>query len=383
MKNIKKAQLKVDYLIVGAGITGSIFAHEATKLGKKVLVIDKRKHIGGNCYTENKDGIDVHIYGPHIFHTSNKKVWDYINKFTDFNNFINSPLAMVNNNLYNLPFNMNMFYQVFNERNPDKIKKIIESEKSSFKDVKPRNLEEQSKKLVGETIYNLFIKGYTEKQWGRSCTELRPEIIKRLPVRYTFNNNYFNDIYQGIPIKGYTEIFKKLLNGINLQVNTEFKDIKNKVDFTHCIYTGPIDEFFNYEFGELDYRTLKFDHHVKNVSNYQGNAVINYNDAKVPYTRIVEHKHFNLTPEILQIKKTHVTYEYSETFNKNIHNTRYYPTGGAKNQNIFKKYLKKSKTEKYKNITFCGRLGSYKYYDMDDCIEEVLNLTSKNMLLKY
>tara|TARA_R110001592_G_scaffold17922_1_gene75020 strand:+ start:5297 stop:6397 length:1101 start_codon:yes stop_codon:yes gene_type:complete len=357
---------KVDYLIVGAGFYGSILAYNAKKKGYKCLVIDKRNHIAGNCYTSTKDNIDFHKYGPHIFHTDDKEVWEFINKFTEFNNYINSPLAVYKNKLYNLPFNMNTFYQLFNTYNIDEINAILIKEKEKYKNINPSNLEEQALKLVGDTVYNTLIKGYTEKQWGRNCTDLPAFIIKRLPVRYTFDNNYFNDRFQGIPINGYTPIFEKLLEGIEVKLDTTYKEIKDKIQYKKLIYTGMIDEFYDFCFGKLEYRSLNFKHKTLDTKNYQGNAVINYTEKSIPYTRIIEHKHFNKTKES---DKTIISYEYSEEYNGT--NDAYYPIGLNKNKIIYNKYKELSKENP--DIIFGGRLGDYAYYDMDDIIRKALD----------
>ena len=352
-----------DYLIVGAGFYGSICAHELTKSGKKVLVIDNRSHIGGNCYTENKDGINIHQYGAHIFHTSNKEVWEWINQFVNFNNYINSPVANYKDELYSLPFNMWTFIKLWEITSPQEAKEMIERQSKHIGE--PNNLEEQSIKLVGKDIYNKLIKGYTEKQWRKPCTELPKEIIKRLPVRFTFNNNYFNDTYQGIPIGGYTQIFEKLLDGIDIKLNCDyFKDKLPKHD--KVIYTGPIDKFFNYKHGELEYKTVRFKHYKIDTDNFQGNAVVNYTDLMVPYTRIIEHKHF----EFVDTPSTWVSYEYPTEYKAGI-TEPYYPVNDEENN---KKYLKyKEEADKLDNVHFGGRLAEYKYYDMHQVIESALN----------
>jgi UDP-galactopyranose mutase len=355
--------MKYDFLIVGAGLSGSIFAYEANKKNYNCLVIDKRDHIGGNCYTEKIENITVHKYGPHIFHTSNEKIWNYINQFTKFNNFINSPKAFYKNKLYSLPFNMNTFYELW------KIKTPLEAKNKFFNsNYEPLNLEEQAIKLVGKDIYKILIKGYTEKQWGKSCKELPPEIIKRLPVRFTFNNNYFNDKYQGIPENGYTEIFKKLLENIEVKLNTKYN---SNIQAKKIIYTGPIDEYFNYFFGNLEYRSLKFETEVLNIDNFQGNAVINYTEKKIPYTRIIEHKHFEFGNQ----PKTVITKEYSITPNQ--YDDVYYPINTIENNKLLEKY--KEKARNYPNIIFTGRLGEFKYLDMDKIIENTLNLCEKEL----
>jgi UDP-galactopyranose mutase len=353
-----------DFLIVGAGLAGSIFAYEASKKNYKCLVIDKRPHIGGNCYTKEINGIIVHKYGPHIFHTSDNEVWNYINQFTTFNNFINSPKAIYKNKLYSLPFNMNTFYELWGCKTPrEAAKKIKKSSKS------PRNLEEQAISLVGSKIYKTLIKGYTEKQWGKPCKELPSEIIKRIPVRFTFNNNYFEDTYQGIPKNGYSEIFEKLLKDVDLKLACKYdKTIKaNKI-----LYTGPIDEYFEYCYGRLEYRSLLFDSEMLEIDNFQGNAVINYTDKKIPYTRIIEHKHFS--PEN-KSNITIITKEYSITpsYNDDV----FYPVNTKKNNKILEFYQQRA--EDCKNVIFTGRLGLFKYMDMDKVIKHTLELCKKEL----
>ena len=358
-----------DYLIVGAGLYGSICAYELKRLGYNVLVIDKRDTIAGNIYTENIEGINVHKYGAHIFHTSNKDVWNYINQFAEFNNYINSPIARYRSELYNLPFNMNTFTKLWSDvYTPEDAKSKIESEKAKYHIDTPSNLEEQAINLVGTTIYEKLIKGYTAKQWGRPCTELPPFIIKRLPVRFTFDNNYFNDRYQGIPIGGYTSIIEHMLEGIEVRLNTNYFDYKEELDTIskNIIYTGPIDEYFNYKFGALEYRTVRFETEVLNTSNYQGNAVVNYTDYDVPYTRIIEHKHFEFDSTS---PKTVISKEFSTTWK--LGDEPYYPVNNDKNNELYLKY--KAEADKLSNVHFGGRLGEYKYYDMDKVIVEALN----------
>lgn len=357
---------KYNYLIVGAGLYGSIFAYEMNKMGKKCLVIDKRNHIGGNIYTEELEGINVHKYGAHIFHTSNKKVWEYINQFCKFNNYINSPIANYKGEIYNLPFNMNTFNKLWGVVTPSEAKEKIEEQKKEFGIIDPKNLEEQAISLIGKDIYEKLIKGYTEKQWGRKATELPSFIIKRLPVRFSYNNNYFNDLYQGIPNGGYTSIVKKLLFGVEVLLNEDFfkkreyyENIAEKI-----IFTGMIDEYYNYCFGELEYRSLKFEEEVLNIDNFQGVAVMNFTDIETPYTRIIEHKHFEFGNQ----NKTIITREYPKEWKKG--DEPYYPINNEKNNNIYEKYKKLS--EKDTNVIFGGRLGTYKYYDMDKIIEKVL-----------
>ena len=359
---------KYDYLIVGAGLYGSIFAYEMNKKGKKCLVIDKRNHIGGNIYCENIDGINVHKYGAHIFHTSNKEVWEYINKFCEFNNYINSPIANYKGEIYNLPFNMNTFNKLWGVVTPEEAKAKIEEQKKEFSIIEPKNLEEQAISLIGKDIYEKLIKGYTEKQWGRKATELPAFIIKRLPVRFTYDNNYFNDRYQGIPIGGYTKIIEKMLDGIEVKLNTNFFD--NREYFENIaekiVFTGMIDEFYNYKFGKLEYRSLRFETKILDKENYQGNAVVNYTEREIPYTRIIEHKHFEFGKQ----EKTVITKEYPSEWKEG--DEPYYPVNDEKNNKLYEKY--KEVAEKEENVIFGGRLGEYKYYDMDKVIEEVLKI---------
>ena len=357
-----------DYLIVGAGLFGSIFAHEMTKNGKKCLIIERRDHIGGNVYTELQENINVHMYGAHIFHTNNKDVWDYINQFADFNRYTNSPVANYNGELYNLPFNMNTFYQMWGVKTPEEAKAKIDEQKAESNIEYPQNLEEQAISLIGRDIYEKLVKGYTEKQWGRKCDELPAFIIKRLPVRYTFDNNYFNDLYQGIPIGGYTKIIEKMLVGIEVKLNTDFFDDKEKwLNIADkIIFTGMIDQYYDYCYGELEYRGLNFEFETLEMENYQGNAVINYTDAETPFTRIIEHKHF----ECSDSPKTIITREYPKTWMKG--EEAYYPLNDEKNSELFKKYLELAKKED--KIIFGGRLGMYKYYDMWQVIVEALKL---------
>lgn len=358
----------IDYLIVGAGLFGSICAYELNKRGYKVEVIDKREHIGGNIFTKNIEGINVHVYGAHIFHTSNKKIWEYINQFAEFNNYVNSPIAIYKDELYNLPFNMNTFSKLWNIKTPDEAKECIERERKLFYKENPSNLEEQAINLVGKTIYEKLIKGYTAKQWGKKCTELPAFIIKRLPVRFTYDNNYFNDRYQGIPIGGYTKIIEKMLQGISVKLNTNFFDNKDEYmkNSKKIIFTGPIDEFFSYQFGELEYRSIRFEHEILNEINHQGNAVVNYTDYDVPFTRIIEHKHFEFDTNS---KKTIISKEYSSSWKKG--DEPYYPVNDEKNGNLYEKYLELAK--KQDKVYFGGRLGQYRYFDMDDVIESALN----------
>ncbi len=363
-----------DYLIVGAGLFGSTFAYEAVKKGKKVLVIEKRNHIGGNLYCEKIENINVHKYGAHIFHTDNKKIWNYINQFVEFNRYTNSPIANYKGKLYNLPFNMNTFYQLWGVKTPSEAKKKLEEQREPYKDLKPSNLEEQALYLGGPDIYNTLIKGYTEKQWGRSAKEIPAFIIKRLPFRFTFNNNYYNDTFQGIPIGGYNVLFEKLLHGSTVKTGVDY--LKNKQHYdslaSRILYTGKIDDFFKNKYGKLEYRSLFFDTKTQNIENYQGNAVVNYTDKEVPYTRIIEHKHF----EFGQQKKTVITKEYPHEYS--IDKEPYYPINDIQNDKLYGKYeeLTKMITDKY---IFGGRLANYKYYDMDDSIEMALKLVQKEL----
>ena len=363
--------MKYDYLIVGAGPFGAVFAYEAKKRGKRVLVIDKRSHTGGNMYCEKVEGINVHKYGAHIFHTSNKEVWDYVNQFCTFNNYINSPIANYKDEIYNLPFNMNTFNKLWGVVTPQEAKEKIENQVKESNITEPKNLEEQAISLVGKDIYEKLIKGYTEKQWGRRCTELPAFIIKRLPVRYTYDNNYFNDKYQGIPEGGYNVIFDKLLEGIDVELNVDFFDKKGellqKVD--KIVFTGMIDQYFDYQYGVLEYRSLRFEHETLDEENHQGNAVVNYNEREVPYTRIIEHKHF----EFGKHPKTVITREYPAEWK--LGDEPYYPVNNEKNAEIFKKYQELA--EKEKNVIFGGRLADYRYYDMHHVFERVLEVVKE------
>lgn len=362
--------MKYDYLIVGSGLYGSICAYELTKSGKKVLVIDSRNHIGGNCHTEKRDGINIHTYGPHIFHTSNEEVWKWVNQFVDFNNFILSPVAHYEGKLYSLPFNMWTFNQLWGVTTPEEAKQRIEEQSSEVDE--PKNLEEQAIKLVGKDVYEKLIKGYTEKQWRKPCDQLPKEIIKRLPVRFTYNNNYFNDKYQGIPIGGYTQIFEKLLDGIDVKLGVDyFTDELPKHD--KVIYTGPIDRFFDYKYGELEYKTTRFEHnHFTDKSNYQGAAVVNFTDKKIPYTRILEHKHFEFT----DTPTTWVTIEYPTEYKAGV-TEPYYPVNDEENNKKYQQY--KLAADDLENIHFGGRLAEYKYYDMHQVIESALNYIKKEI----
>lgn len=367
-----------DYLIVGAGLFGAVFAHEAKKKGKKVLVIDKRSHIGGNIYTEDVNGIQVHKYGAHIFHTSNKEVWDYIQQFAEFNRYTNSPVAVYKGELYNMPFNMNTFNKMWGVTTPQQAQAEIDRQKAEIKG-EPKNLEEQAISLVGRDIYEKLVKGYTEKQWGRKATELPAFIIKRLPVRLVYDNNYFNDKYQGIPIGGYTKIIEKMLDGIEVRLNTDY--FENKAELTamanKVLFTGMIDQYYNYEYGELEYRSLRFEtEDLPDVSNYQGNAVVNYTEYEVPYTRIIEHKHFEFGCQGgNETNHTVITREYPAKWQKG--DEPYYPMNDSKNNELFAKY--KALADKEENVIFGGRLGMYKYFDMHNVIAEALSCAKENL----
>ncbi len=357
---------KFDYLIVGAGLFGSVFAYEATQRGKKCLVIDKRNHIAGNIYTENIEGINVHKYGAHIFHTSDKAIWEYVNRFVDFNNFINSPIASYKDELYNLPFNMNTFSKMWGIKTPAEAKAIIAGQIANLNIGEPQNLEEQALKLVGTDVYEKLIKGYTEKQWGRPCTELPAFIIKRLPLRFTYDNNYFNDRYQGIAIGGYTQIIEKMLAGSDVKTDTDyFEFIKENPDIAEkTVFTGQIDEFFGYRYGALGYRSVRFENEILDTDNYQGNAVVNFTDREVPYTRIIEHKHFEFGKQ----EKTVISREYSAEWQPGIE--PYYPINDKANNALYEKYKALAATRP--DVIFGGRLGQYKYYDMDKVIAAAL-----------
>lgn len=355
-----------DYLIVGSGLFGSVFAYEATKRGKKCLVIDKREHLGGNIYCENIEGINVHKYGAHIFHTNDERIWNYVNQFGEFNHYVNSPVAVAKGKLYNLPFNMNTFYQLWGTKTPEEAKKEIDKQIKEFGTETPSNLEEQAISLVGKDIYEILIKEYTEKQWGKKATELPNFIIKRLPVRFTFDNNYFNDRYQGIPVGGYNTIIEKLLEGIECRKNTDYFNDRENFDklAEKIVFTGRIDEFFDYEYGMLEYRSLRFETEVLDKENHQGNAVVNYNDKEYPYTRIIEHKHFEFGKQ----KKTVITKEFPQTWTKN--NEAFYPVNDKENQDKYNLY--KQRAEKTGHVIFGGRLAEYRYYDMHQIIASSL-----------
>ena len=376
---IEKKKLKdkpqYNYLIVGSGLYGSIYARELTDRGYRVLIVEKRNHIGGNIYTENVEGINVHKYGAHIFHTNNKKVWDFVNKFVTFNRYTNSPIANYKGELYSLPFNMYTFNKMWGVVTPEQAKEIITEQRKEI-DHEPRNLEEQAISLVGRDIYEKLIKGYTEKQWGRDCKDLPSFIIKRLPVRFTYDNNYFNALYQGIPVGGYTKLIDKLLEGIEVRLNIDYLQNRNELNelSDHIIYTGPIDAYFDYKFGHLEYRSVCFETELLDIDNYQGNAVVNYTDRETPYTRIIEHKWFEFGKDINgnDISKTVVSKEYSSEWR--IGDEPYYPVNDEKNNNLYKQY--KDLADKEDKVLFGGRLGEYKYYDMDQVVEKAIEKLS-------
>ena len=371
---------KYDFLIVGAGLFGCMFAHLATQRGKKCLVIDKRPHLGGNLYCEQREGIHVHRYGAHIFHTNSKRVWDFVNSIVEFNRYTNSPVANYKGQLYNLPFNMNTFYQMWGVTTPAEAQaKLDEQRAEAVAKMKaegidePRNLEEQALVLIGRDIYERLIKGYTEKQWGRKCIELPAFIIKRLPVRLVFDNNYFNNTYQGIPIGGYNKLIDGLLDGVETQVNTDFFDDRDKWKGVadKIVYTGKIDEYFNYALGKLEYRTVRFETEVLNTANYQGNAVVNYTEAEVPYTRIIEHKHFEMFgSDVDKNPKTVISREYSTEWSPGMQ--PYYPVNDSRNSELYARY--KALADKEENVIFGGRLAEYKYYDMAPIVDKVLSM---------
>jgi UDP-galactopyranose mutase len=360
-----------DYLVVGAGLFGAVFAHEAALRGKKVKVIEKRDHIAGNIYTHEVDGIQIHQYGAHIFHTSDKQIWDYVNQFATFNRYTNSPVANYKGKMYNLPFNMNTFNELWGTKTPQEAMNKIAEQKSAAKITdQPKNLEEQAISLVGTDIYQKLVKGYTEKQWGQKATDLPAFIIRRLPVRYTYDNNYFNDTYQGIPIGGYTQIVEKMLDHPQIDVETgvDFFDNKEKYlkDYPRVIFTGMIDQYFNYQLGELEYRSLRFESEELSVDNYQGNAVVNYTDAETPFTRIIEHKHFEFGKG--DKNKTVITREYPVDWQRG--DEPYYPVNNKRNNGLYKQYTELAKQEG--NVVFGGRLGQYRYYDMHQVIHAAL-----------
>lgn len=363
-----------DYLIVGAGLFGATFAQQMNLRGKKCLIIEKRNHIAGNVYTEEQEGIQVHKYGAHIFHTSNKEVWEYLNSFVEFNRYTNSPIANYQGKFYNLPFNMNTFYQLWGVKTPEEAQRKIEAQRVEYNHIKePKNLEEQALVLAGKDIYEKLIKGYTEKQWGRPATEIPAFIIKRLPFRFTFDNNYFNDLYQGIPIGGYTKLVEAMIEGIEVKLNTNYIDNRDYWDSVadKIVYTGKIDEFFGNCYGRLDYRGLRFDNELLDTPNFQGNAVVNYTEKDVPFTRIIEHKHFEFGTQ----PKTIITREYPLDVSEN--DEAYYPINDVKNQEKYQQY--KELAESKKNVIFGGRLAEYKYYDMHQVVESALKRAKEQM----
>lgn len=376
--------MKYDYLVVGAGLFGAIFAYEANKAGKKVLVIDRRPHVGGNIYTEEVEGIQVHKYGAHIFHTSDKEVWDYIQQFAEFNRYTNCPVARYKDELYNLPFNMNTFSKMWEIKTPEEAKEIIDRQIKEAGIKEPANLEEQAISLVGRDIYEKLIKGYTEKQWGKRASELPSFIIRRLPVRYVYDNNYFNDQYQGIPIGGYTQIIEKMLEGVEVRLGVDFFEDREilESEADHIVFTGMIDAFYDYCYGELEYRSLRFETETLDMENYQGNAVVNYTEYEIPYTRIIEHKHFEYgcqggygntgTPAI---QKTVITREYPAAWEKGAQ--PYYPMNDEKNNALYERY--RELAEKEEHVIFGGRLGMYRYYDMHQVIAEALKCVKENL----
>lgn len=362
---------KYDYIIVGAGLYGAVFAEQAIKRGKRCLIVDRRSHIAGNCFTEKIAGIDVHRYGAHIFHTNNENVWSYVNNFAEFNGFINSPIAVYRGRVFNLPFNMNTFYSMWGTITPEEAAKKIEEQRLEAGINIPSNLEEQAISQVGKDIYSTLIKGYTEKQWGRKCAELPSSIIKRLPVRFTYDNNYFNARYQGIPIRGYTEMIRNMIDGAEVQLNTDFLKDRERLEglADSIIYTGPIDEYFNFKYGRLNYRTVRFETKVLNKKNFQGVAVVNYTESEIPFTRIIEHKHFTN----VDTEKTVISYEFPLEWTGE--SEPYYPVNDEKNIALFLKYQALARV--HNNIHFGGRLGTYRYYDMDKVIELAMSDAQK------
>ena len=364
---------KYDYLIVGAGLTSAVFAHEAAKLGKTCLVIDRRDHIAGNVYTKEVEGINVHVYGAHIFHTSLEPVWRYVNQFAEFNNYVNSPVAVYKDELYNMPFNMNTFSKMWGVRTPDEAKAKIEEQKAAEAIDEPQNLEEQALSLVGRDIFEKLVKGYTEKQWGRDCKDLPASIIKRLPVRFIYDNNYFNDRWQGIPMGGYTQMVEKMFGDTEIRLGVEYKDlIVQEPDIAErTVYCGPIDEFFDFKLGNLEYRSLRFETEVVDEENWQGNAVVNYTEREVPWTRIIEHKHFEYGTQ----PKSVITREYPATWEPG--EEPYYPINDERNTALYAEYAKLAEQEG--DIVFAGRLGGYKYYDMDKAIDAAFDLVKAEL----
>ncbi|MGN0308292.1 MAG: UDP-galactopyranose mutase [Lachnospiraceae bacterium] len=370
--------MQFDYLVVGAGLFGAVFAHEAKKKGKKVLVIDKRNHIGGNIYTREVEGIQVHQYGAHIFHTSNRRVWEYVNQFAEFNRYTNSPVARYKDELYNLPFNMNTFFQMWGVKTPEEAKAKIKEQIQEAGISEPKNLEEQAVSLVGKDIYEKLVKGYTEKQWGRKAEELPAFIIKRLPVRFVYDNNYFNDAYQGIPVGGYTALIENMLQGIEIRLNTDFLALREAFEgmAEKIIYTGMIDQYYDYCYGELEYRSLHFETEIREEENYQGNAVVNYTEYEIPYTRIIEHKHFEFQCQSsIENPKTVITREYPKLWHRG--EEPYYPMNDEKNNEIYARYRRKAEQEE--KVIFGGRLGMYRYFDMHQVVEEALKCTEQEL----
>ena len=363
--------MKYDYLIVGAGLYGAVVAHEAVAKGRSCLVIDKREHIAGNIYTREVEGLQVHEYGAHIFHTSDKKIWDYVNRFAEFNNYINSPVAVFKDELYNLPFNMNTFSKMWGIRTPQEAKEKIAGQIAGLGIMEPKNLEEQALSLVGEDVYRKLVKGYTEKQWGRDCTELPAFIIKRLPLRFTYDNNYFNDRYQGIPAGGYTAMVERMLKGVEVKLGVDYLEHRAEFDgmADRVVYTGQIDRYFDYCEGVLAYRKVRFEQEILDCDNYQGNAVVNYTEREVPYTRIIEHKHFEFGTQ----PKTVISKEYPGEWQKG--EEPYYPVNDEKNNAVYEAYKKLA--EKERHVVFGGRLGEYRYYDMDKVIGRALETAGK------
>lgn len=366
---------KYDYVIVGAGLFGAVAAYRLKRAGRRSLVVDRRCHAGGNIYCERVEGINVHKYGAHIFHTTNKRVWDFVNSFVEFNRYTNCPIANYKGKLYNLPFNMNTFYQMWGTQTPQEAMEILDRQRAEAKTLlngrEPQNLEEQALSLIGKDIYETLVKGYTEKQWGRTCVELPAFIIRRLPVRTVFDNNYFNDKYQGIPIGGYNKLIKALLDGTEVRLNTDFSSCRKELeDMADCIlYTGALDEYFDYSEGKLEYRTVRFETTIENVANFQGNAVVNYTDRNVPYTRIIEHKHFEMFGnEVYDCPKTVISKEYSQEWNSGIE--PYYPVNDDRNAQLYARYRDRAKC--IPNLKFGGRLADYAYYDMDKVVEKAL-----------
>lgn len=371
--------MKYDYLVVGAGLFGAVFAHEAVKAGKTILVVDKRPHIAGNVYTEDVEGIHVHKYGAHIFHTNNRTVWNYVNQFAEFNRFTNSPVANYHGELYSLPFNMYTFNKMWGVVTPEEAAAKIEEQRKAAGITNPQNLEEQAISLVGTDIYEKLIKGYTEKQWGRPCTELPAFIIKRLPVRLTFDNNYFNALYQGIPVGGYTQVVANMLKGIEVKLNCDYLESKEELDklADKVVYTGPIDAYFNYNLGPLEYRSVRFETEVLDKPNFQGNAAVNYTDRETPWTRIIEHKWFEFGKDANgnDLPKTVISREYSSEWK--VGDEPYYPVNDEKNSKLYKEY--KALADKEYKVIFGGRLGEYKYYDMDAVIASALELVKREL----